>query len=183
MKGLERTTDVVNLNEHFGDVTVLPDFSCGVAMLDKYLSKGNLRRAIASENLSATGIVNASDELIGYMTMSFAMLDKARVQPHVTQQTNLPGLLPVAKILMIAVDQRHQGQGHGVTLILEGLVKAAHIHCTVPLKGIYLDAGPEKSGFYTNTFGFIALAESQPDNTTPMYLPMANLLAAISTAQ
>jgi len=170
----------VNLNEFLDDVKIPKKFNCGDAVLDKYVTSGNLKRAIKSENLHATGLFDESQNLIGFMTVGFAILDKARVKTFV--KGNQPPHLPVAKVIMIAIDERHQRRGLGTDLMLEAFFKAVTVHQTIPLKGVYLDAAPGKEAFYTETFGFAELEGPSPAGSTPMFIPIEDVIAALSEA-
>jgi GNAT superfamily N-acetyltransferase len=169
----------VNLNDALDDVKLPKKFSCGDTLLDHYVTSGNLKRAIKSENLHATGMFDESQQFIGFMTVGFATLDKARVK---TFKGNQPPQLPVAKVIMIAVDQDHQGRGLGTDLMLEAFTKAATVHKTIPLKGVYLDAAPGKESFYSEMFGFTALEGPGPAGSTPMFIPIEDVIAALSEA-
>lgn len=170
----------VNLNDALDDVKLPKNFNCGEKVLDKYVSSGNLKRAIRSENLHATGMCDESSNLIGFMTVGFGVLDKARVKTFT--KGNQPSQLPVAKVFMIAVDQQHQGRGIGTDLMLEAFAKAVTVHQTIPLKGVYLDAAPGKEFFYSDTFGFSALDGQGPDGTTPMYIPIEDVINSLTEA-
>lgn len=170
----------VNLNDALDDVTIPKKFSCGDEVLDKYVTSGNLKRAIKSENLHATGMFDEMGNFIGFMTVGFGILDKARVKTFT--KGNQPSQLPVAKVFMIAVDEPHQGRGIGTDLMLEAFLKAVTVHETIPLKGVYLDAAPGKEGFYSDTFGFSPLDGNGPAGTTPMFIPIEDVIAALAEA-
>ncbi|MHB2246457.1 GNAT family N-acetyltransferase [Pseudomonas fitomaticsae] len=170
----------VNLNESIDDVKIPKTFDCGDPFLDKYVTSGNLKRAIKSENLHATGLFDESQNLIGFMTVGFGILDKARVKTFA--KGNQPPQLPVAKVSMIAIDVRYQGRGLGTDLMLEAFSKAVTVHQTIPLKGVYLDAAPGKETFYSETFGFAELEGPGVAGTTPMYIPIEDVIASLQEA-
>lgn len=169
----------VNLNDALDEVVITKSFRCGDETLDDYVTSGNLKRAIKSENLHATAMCNEQMELIGFMTVGYALIDKARVN---TTKGNQPKQLPVAKIFMIGVDESHQGRGLGTDLMLEAFTKAVTVHTNIPLKGVYLDAAPGKATFYSDMFGFEALEDEGANGTTPMYIPIENVIAALLEA-
>jgi GNAT superfamily N-acetyltransferase len=171
----------VNLNDALDDVKLPKKFNCGDQTLNKYVISGNLKRAIKSENLRATGVFDEAGNFIGFMTVGFAVLDKARVRGFI--KGNQPSQLPVAKVSMIAAAEDHQGRGIGTDLMLEAFTKAVAVRGALPLKGVYLDAAPGKEGFYSNTFGFSALEGKGPAGTTPMYIPIEDVIAALSEAE
>lgn len=169
----------VNLNDTLDDVKIPKSFNCGDEFLNKYATSGSLKRAVKSENLSATAILEGAN-FVGFMTVGFALLDKTRVKTFT--KGNQPPQLPVAKVLMIAVDERYQRLGIGTDLMLEAFTKAVDVHGTIPLKGVYLDAAPGKQEFYSNTFGFTALEGEGPAGTIPMYIPIEDVIAALAEA-
>jgi len=169
----------VNLNDALDEVKINKSFKCGDKTLDDYVTSGNLKRAIKSENLHSTAICNEQMELLGFMTVGFSLLDKARVK---TVKGNQPKQLAVAKVFMIGIDESHQRRGLGTDLMLEAFMKAVEVHSTIPLKGVHLDAAPGKAAFYSDTFGFEALEGEGPNGTTPMYIPIENVIAALLEA-
>lgn len=169
----------VNLNDSLDAVKIPKTFKCGDKTLDDYVTSGNLKRAIKSENLHATGICSEQMELLGFMTVGYALLEKARVK---TSKGNQPKQLPVAKVFMIGIDQHHQRRGLGTELMLEAFMKAVAVHTNIPLKGVYLDAAAGKEAFYAETFGFEALDGEGPHGTTPMFIPIENVIAAVMEA-
>ncbi|MBC3410102.1 GNAT family N-acetyltransferase [Pseudomonas sp. SWRI51] len=179
MKEPELVYTLVNLNDALDKIVIPKSFQCGDKTLDDYVTSGNLKRAVKSENLHASAICNEHMELVGFMTMGFSLVDKSRVN---TTKGNQPKQLAVAKVFMIGVDESHQGRGLGTDLMLEAFTKAVTVHTTIPLKAVYLDAAPGKASFYSEVFGFDELEEDGGYGTTPMYNPIENVIAALLEA-
>ena len=175
------TCELVSLNEQLSKFSFPKDFKCGSPLLDKFVNKGGLKRALQSENVDATGLI-ADGHFAGYLTIKLGELDRARVKTFLKPPTNQPPQIPVVKILMIAVDERFQKLGMGTMLMAESFKKAIAVHKTVPIKGVYLDAAPGKVKYY-EYFGFQALDEPGSDGTTPMFIAMAEVLDAMAEAQ
>lgn len=169
----------VNLNDALDDVKITKTFNCGDKTLNEYVTTGNLKRSVKSENLHATAICNEQMELIGFMTVGFGLIEKTRIN---TSKSNQPKHLAVAKVLMIGVDEDHQRRGLGTDLMLEAFTKAVEVHTAIPLKGIYLDSVPDKVAFYSDLFGFNILEGEGPHGTVPMYIPIENVIAALMEA-
>lgn len=174
------TIELVSLNEQVSTFEFPKDFSCGTALFDDYVNKGSLKKALTSENLHATALV-VDGSFGGYLTVTLSILDRPRVLTFLKKQTNQPPQLPVAKILMIAVDERFQKRGMGMTLVAEAFNRAFKIHQAVPIKGIYLDAGPGLVPFY-EFFGFEALGEANEKGITPMFMAMSDVIDALEEA-
>ena len=174
------TCELVSLNEQVSAFDFPKDFSCGTSLFDNFVNKGGLKKALKSENLHATGLV-VDGNFGGYLTVTLSILDRPRVLTFLKQQTNQPPQIPVVKILMIAVDERFQKRGMGMMLMAEAFNRAFKIHQTVPVKGIYLDAGPGTVPFY-KMFGFQALDKATEEGITPMFMAMTDVIDALNEA-
>lgn len=168
-----------NLRRNYSSYTFLKGFSCGEALLDDYF-KTKLKRALKSENVTGIGAINDKGELFAFCTLTFLILDKARVQTQL-EQSNQPPQVPAVKLSMLAVDVSYQGQGIGAELLMMAFDQAITVHHTIPVKGMYLDAAPKAIRFY-QSLGFQVLDETGTDGTTPMFLPIRTMIAAATAA-
>ncbi|MEJ5864048.1 GNAT family N-acetyltransferase [Pseudomonas farsensis] len=168
-----------NLRRNYSSYTFLKGFCCGEALLDDYF-KTKLKRALKSENVTGIGAINDKGELFAFCTLTFLMLDKARVQAHL-EHANQPQQVPAVKLSMLAVDLNYQGQGIGAELLMIAFDQAIVVHNTIPVKGMYLDAAPKAIRFY-QSLGFEMLDEAGVDGTTPMFLPIRTMVAAAAAA-
>jgi GNAT superfamily N-acetyltransferase len=148
-------------------------------MLDDYF-KSKLKRALKSENVTGIGAINDKGELFAFCTLTFLILDKAKVHSHL-DQGNQPSQVPEIKLSMLAVDARYQRQGIGAELLMIAFDQAITVHKTIPIKGMYLDAAPKAIQFY-HSLGFKILDEADAEGTTPMFIPIKTMIAASSTA-
>jgi len=168
-----------NLRGNYSSYTFPKTFSCGEALLDDYF-KTKLKRALKSENVTGIGAVNDKGELFAFCTLTFLILDKARVQTYL-EQGNQPPQVPAVKLSMLAVDAPYQRQGIGGELLMVAFDQAITVHKTIPVKGMYLDAAPNAIKFY-QSLGFQILDEAGADGTTPMFIPIKTMIAAASAA-
>ncbi|WP_244590643.1 GNAT family N-acetyltransferase [Xenorhabdus mauleonii] len=91
---------------------------------------------------------------------------------------SMPSDLFVVRLVMLGVSVKHQKQGYGHILMREFLEHVIKVHHVMPIKGIFLDADPDAVAFYT-LLGFVELGIPAPNGTTPMFLKIQDLLAAI----
>lgn len=166
-----------NLRQNYETYSYPKYFSCGEEMLDKYL-KNNLKRAMKSENVTGIVAVNAAREIIAFCTLTFLILDKTRVENYLGTGNQLPQV-PVVKLSMLAVDKNHQKQGIGGELLMYAFEQAVKVHREIPIKGMYLDSAPKAVAFY-KAIGFMALDEESQSGTTPMFIPITRMIAAVN---
>jgi GNAT superfamily N-acetyltransferase len=103
-------------------------FDCGRDSLDIWF-----RRHAWANQVSGASRVNviaddASGQVVGYVTLSAAQIERAFLPKSL--QRNQPDPLPVLLLGQLAVDTRHQRQGHARTLLrfaLETSLRAAEI--------------------------------------------------------
>lgn len=167
-----------NLRGNYPSYTFPKTFSCGEDMLDDYF-KNKLKRALATENVTGIGAINNKGELFAFCTLTFLILDKARVETYM-EQGNIPPQVPAVKLSMLAVDAPYQRQGIGGELLMIAFDQAITVHKTIPIKGMYLDAAPKAVEFY-KSLGFKVLDNNVgAHNTTPMFIPIKRMISASS---
>jgi predicted N-acetyltransferase YhbS len=91
-------------------------FDCGRASLNQWFRERAWANQIA--DVSRTNVIcdAASGRIVGYVTLSAAQIERAFLpKPH---QRNKPDPVPVTLLGQLAVDTRHQGQGHARSLLL-----------------------------------------------------------------
>ncbi|SFU88919.1 hypothetical protein [Xenorhabdus koppenhoeferi] len=84
--------------------------------------------------------------------------------------------LSVVRLVMLGVSVKHQKKEYGHIFMREFLEHAIKVHHVMPIKGIFLDADPV--AFYT-LLGFVELGMPVSNGTTPMFLKIQDLLAAV----
>lgn len=154
-------------------------FDCGLPVISKYYHD-NLKRALVSENVSCIGACSESAELIGFCTLTFSELDKARVKTFLPEGNLMP-VVKVIKLAMLGVDVNYQGLGIGRALLMTAFQRVFKVHGEIPVKGIFLDAAPNAVGFY-KALGFQKLDEPDEHGSTPMFLHIKYVKAAVQAA-
>jgi ribosomal protein S18 acetylase RimI-like enzyme len=166
-----------NLRENHASYIFPKTFNCGEKVLDDYF-KSNLKRALQSENVTGIGAVNDKGEVFAFCTLTFLILDKARIQGYL-ESGNQPNQVPAVKLSMLAVDVSRQKQGIGGELLMMAFDQAVTVHKTIPVKGMFLDAAPKAVKFY-KSLGFGDLGEINSNGTVPMFIPIKVMISAVA---
>lgn len=169
-----------NLRRNYASYTFPKTFSCGEGLLDDYF-KTKLKRALKSENVTGIGAINDKGEVFAFCTLTFLILDKARIQAHL-ESGNQPNQVPAVKLSMLAVDVKRQKQGIGCELLMMAFDQAVTVHENIPIKGMYLDAAPKAVKFY-QSLGFGDLGDVNTDGTIPMFIAIKVMIAAVATGK
>lgn len=169
-----------NLRENYASYSFPKTFSCGEVVLDDYF-KNNLKRALKSENVTGIGAINDKGEVFAFCTLTFLILDKARIQNYL-ESGNQPHQVPAVKLSMLAVDAPRQKQGIGGELLMMAFDQAVTVHENIPIKGMYLDAAPKAVAFY-RSIGFGDFGEVNPDGTMPMFISIKMMIAAVASGK
>jgi GNAT superfamily N-acetyltransferase len=129
-------------------------FQSGDPDLDRFF------RRFAGQNqfkhyVGTTYIALDSEEIVGFATVSAAQIE-IRDLPT-TKQSRLPRYpLPVLRLARLAVDQRAQGRGVGLTLLKAVFMLAREMASEFGCIGVVVDAKPQAAAFYKR-YGFITL--------------------------
>ncbi|OTA19054.1 acetyltransferase [Xenorhabdus beddingii] len=151
-------------------------FDCGNHVINRYV-RSSLKNNVANGNCVAKALIGAkTGELFGVCNFTGYSLAKSRLSGVLTG--SMPSELSVVRLVMLGVSVKHQKKGYGHLLMREFLEHAIKVHRVMPIKGIFLDADPDAVTFYT-LLGFVELGVPAPNGTTPMFLKIQDLLAAI----
>lgn len=152
-------------------------FDCGDETINKYV-KENLRRDGNRDNKNILVLLDPSDNdsLLGFVSCHLFILAKPLV-PAELYDHSLPKNVPVVKLSMIAVDNKHKNEGHGWSLLQEAIEHAYTVYrASKDIKGVFLDAKPDVIPFYER-IGFVKMPnENESDNTTQMILPISKVV-------
>lgn len=146
------------------------DFSCGHELLDNYLKKQ--ARQDVSRDLSACFVlVDASDVIKGYYTLSANSIDKS-LFPEELQRKMPPSYqqLPTTLLGRLAIDGSVKGQGFGKILLLDALNRTARAAESLGILAIVVDPIDEDARNFYAKYGFILLPSSGK-----MFLPMKTI--------
>lgn len=142
-------------------------FCCGNASLDAFLK--TLAGQYEKRRLGKTFVaVRAGEDIVhGYYTSAAGSLD-LNALPE-TQRKQLPKHpLPTVHLGRLAVDQNHQGQRLGETLLLHFLRSALNAVNTIGVFAVDVRATDDKARDFYLKYGFLPLQ----DIPLHLYLPM-----------
>lgn len=166
-----------NLLSTFESYTYLKDFDCRLDVVSDYY-KGNLKRALKSENVKGIGAISQSGVVVGFCTLTLAHIDRDLARKGIKEPNQTPQI-PVVRMVMFGVDKDFQGFGIGQQILRDALKQAVKVHAQVPIKGLYLDAAPNAVTFY-ESLGFKKLDEPDANNSTPMWIGIKVMLQAVN---
>ena len=149
-------------------------FASGVAPLDRYLRQQaaqDTRRRVAS----CFVLIAESDRVpIGYFTLAATGIALAELPEPVAKR--LPRFPRVPAILMgrLAIDARHQRQGHGEFMLLDALSRA--LRNEIASYAFVVDANDDNAARFYQCFGFRSLTAG----TRRLFMPMTEIARLFS---
>lgn len=135
----------------------LDDFACGVNSLDDWLN----RRAYSNQvsGASRTYVVSEEKRVVGYYCLASGALELNDAPVKIRR--NMPDPIPVAILGRLAVDKSFQGNGLGVALLQDAVVRTAQAGGILGIRGLLVHAlSVEAKAFYEH-HGFVA-SPTQP---------------------
>jgi len=136
---------------------------------------GKLTRA---DNLRTFVMTERSGEIVGFHALNAHAVDYRDLPMQFARTRPGHGSIPAAFIAMIGVDHRHQGRGHGGTLLIDALTRLAGAAEAVGIAVVLLDildcgdpqAVARRRELYLD-YGFQPL----PSDPLRLFLPMATV--------
>ena len=120
-------------------------FCCGQLILDDWLKK----RALKNERAGAsrTYVVCNGNEVIAYYALTVGHV--AHEFSPSSVKRNMPDPIPVMLLGRLAIDQRYQGQGLGLALLRDAVLRTLNAASIAGIKALLVHALGEKAkGFY-----------------------------------
>ena len=136
------------------------DFDCGVPELNDYLrfvARQHVDKGYAQVWVAVSE--PGSSQVMGYYTLSVTSLAPGEV-PRKTGVKKIPGIL----LGKFAVDQRYQGQGIGVMLLMDAQRSALCVSFRVGVYALVVDALDARAAAFYRKYDFEEL------NSGPMHL-------------
>jgi GNAT superfamily N-acetyltransferase len=148
-------------------------FASGVEPLDRYLH--TQAGQDARKNLAAPFVLAAPDGTIaGYYTLSSTAVLLNGLPEDLARKLPRYPLIPATLLGRLAVDMRHQGQGHGRFLLADALRRAARSE--IASFAVIVDAKNEAAQRFYERESFMLL----PGHARRLFLPMAKIAALFS---
>jgi len=162
----------VSAPEHLREDHDLAPFDCGVPVLDDWLKK----RALPNESSGAsrTYVVSEKLRVLGYYALATGAVTTQNATGKIRR--NMPDPIPVMVIGRLAVDRSLQGQGLGVALLRDAVVRTQQAASIAGIRAIFIHAISEEAKRFYLKFGF---AES-PINPMTLMLPMSDVERLLS---
>ncbi len=150
--------------EHLDSAHDLAAFDSGVASLDHWLR----RRALADEEdgTSRTYVVSVAGRVVGYYTLATGIVTLERSADR--RPRGRPDTIPVMVVSRLAVDKAHQGEGLGMALLRDAVLRAQQAAALGGIRAMMAHALSEPTRRFYEGCGF------SPSPVDPMTL-MATL--------
>lgn len=152
-------------------------FSCGEPELDRWLTD----HALGAQASGSARVFVSTDE--GRVVAYYA-LAAAQLQPDEAGERALKGQprqrsIPAVLLARLAVDQDHQGEGLGRSLLQDAMLRMDAASKELGIRLMLVHAKHEKASRWYRRFGF----EESPTDPLHMMLLMKDLRAYLSAAE
>jgi GNAT superfamily N-acetyltransferase len=139
------------------------DFDCGEAPLNDFLQR--FARQQGDKDFSRTYVATEAEQsrILGFYAISSASIDFAN-WPADLRLPRYP--IPIVRIGRLAVDNRSQGQGLGLTLLQHAMTLAVTTAEKIGLYAVVVDAKHEAAAAFYMQYGFVRF----PDQRLSLFL-------------
>lgn len=131
----------------------LEAFSSGVPSLDDWLK----RRARTNHASGASRTYVVADEgnrVVGYYALASGALASSEAPGRLRR--NMPDPIPMAVLGRLAIDSDHQGQGVGVALLRDAVLRVRQASSILGIRGLLVHAISEDAKAFYEHHGFTA---------------------------
>jgi len=159
-------------------------FSCGVEQVDNFFRRTANKLATA-DNLRVFVMTTPTNDMIGFYALNAHAVDYADLPAKYARTRPGHGSIPAAYISMIGVDGRHQGNGYGGDLLVDGLRRIASAADNIGIAVVMLDVldcgdavkTARRKALYEG-YGFAAL----PSHPLRLFMPLAAVRTLLTTS-
>lgn len=148
-------------------------FRCGTEALDRYLKQQARQDAEKYVAAPFVLLVPPCAEVLGYYTLSAAVIDVSDIAPELAKSLPRYPQLPVTLMGRLAVDQRLKGQGRGAFLLMDALQRSWQRATDIAAMAVVVDAKDDAVVAFYRHFDFTPL-QSDPRR---LYLSMKKIAA------
>lgn len=144
-------------------------FSCGEPVLDVYLKQ----YAKQDQKRRVTAVFVLPDEknsIKGYYTLSSTHIASENLPEKILKKLSKHPYQPATLLGRLAVDESHQKQGLGETLLLDALFRSYRLSEQIGSIAVVVDALNKKATSFYATYGFIKLSGGKR-----LFLPMKTI--------
>ena len=134
-------------------------FSCGSAVLDRYLQQQ--ARQDAEKRVAAPFVLTEPPALrvIGYYTLSASIVSTDELPASLANKLPRYPQLPVTLLGRLAIDQGSKGQGMGQFLLMDALRRSLQAAAGIAAMAVLVDAKDEAAEAFYRHFSFLPLQE------------------------
>jgi GNAT superfamily N-acetyltransferase len=157
----------LNAPEPLSERHELEAFECGVPPLTDWLKRR--ARSHQAGGASRTYVVTAGARVVGYYCLASGAI--ALVEAPGKLRRNMPDPIPMTVLGRLAVDEDWQGQGIGVALLQDAVLRTAQAAQIVGMRGILVHAISDAAKAFYESHGFIA----SPSNPMTLVLSLHGL--------
>jgi len=133
---------------------VLTAFDSGAASLDDWLR----RRALGNQASGASRVYVVAEPgrriVVGYYALASGALAHAQAPGRIRR--NMPDPVPMAVLGRLAVDRSMQGQGLGVALLQDAVLRVQRAAAILGIRGLLVHAISEQARAFYEHHGFVA---------------------------
>jgi GNAT superfamily N-acetyltransferase len=128
----------------------LEPFQCGIASLDDWLKKR--ARANQAAGASRSYVIATGNRVIGYYCLSSGGI--AAIEAPGKLRRNMPDPIPMAVLGRLAIDSLWQGQGIGVALLQDAVLRTVQAAQILGIRGLLVHAISESAKAFYEHHGF-----------------------------
>ena len=142
-------------------------FDCGRESLNSWLRKTALKNE--ANDASRTFVICADGKVVGYYSLATGSVTRGDAPGKVKRR--MPEPLPVIVLGRLAVDVRWQGQGIGLALLRDALLRCLEVSRDVAVKAVLVHALDEGAKQFYQSVGFI----ESPAHELTLFMPMLDI--------
>ncbi len=127
------------------------DFSSGAVELDEWIAKYAWQNQAA--NSATTYVITESSKVIGYYAIAMSAYDKTMAPKQLSKG---PNQIPCILLARLAVDKRYQGEGWGVDLLRDALLRSVGLSDSIGAAAVLIHCRDEAArDFYMRHGDFV----------------------------
>ena len=126
-------------------------FSSGAVELDEWIAKYAWQNQVA--NSATTYVITEGSKVIGYYAIAMSAYDKAMAPKQLSKG---PNQIPCILLARLAVDKRYQGEGWGVDLLRDALLRSVGLSDSIGAAAVLIHCRDEAArDFYMRHGDFV----------------------------
>jgi len=148
-------------------------FSSGAVELDEWIAKYAWQNQVA--NSATTYVITESSKVIGYYAIAMSAYDKTMAPKQLSKG---PNQIPCILLARLAVDKRYQGEGWGVDLLRDALLRSVGLSDSIGAAAVLIHCRDEAArDFYLRKGDFV----QSPVEELHLMVPMKALKAYVDS--